>query len=326
MDNTDPAHTNLNIWLLYTSKNVSSLDNNFNIYNPVISPDKSMLAFVSDESGNRELYIVNLTIDGNAAGNYTKLTYDSKAVQNPVWNADSTKLAFSREVNGECNIWIIDRDGSNLRPVTVNFKGAYEPDWNFTTGEIMFRSFKNGFENLYTLRISDNAVRQITFNIEKGSHFFANPSWNQAEPNQIAFDRNTDGNIDIYIMNRDLTSLYRVTNKAARDWNPCFSHDGKRIFFNSNRRSRDDIYSINNKDSLEDELIYENGYLRIFNNTFENDISLSPDSRDIYFVRYFNEKWRIFRCQALHYMTPVKWDDSLLREEAMIFNLIDSKR
>lgn len=325
MDNSNPADTNLNIWLLHTSKNISSLEDEVNTLFPVISPDKNYLAFVSDQSGSNELYIVSLTIDQNPTGSYIKLTSGSASVENPTWNSDSSKIAFSREVAGEHNIWIIDVDGNNLRPVTANYRGAYEPDWNHTSDEIIFRSFKNGYENLYTVRISDNAVRQITFNIEKGSHLYANPCWNQADPDQIAFDRSDNGNSDIYIMKRDLTGLFRLTNSPSIEWNPCFSHDGKRIFYNSNRRSYDDIYSISNTNSVEDSLVYENGYLRLFNNTFDNHISISPDSNDIYFSRYFNNSWRIYRCQSLYYMNPVKWSDRNLKEQAL-FNLIDSKR
>ncbi len=52
---------------------------------------------------------------------------------------------------------------------------------------------------------------------------------------RITFFSNRDGNGDIYVMNADGSNLTRLTDNPAMDREPCFSPDGTKIAFESNR-------------------------------------------------------------------------------------------
>jgi TolB protein len=58
----------------------------------------------------------------------------------------------------------------------------------------------------------------------------------------LAFVSERDGNSEIYIMNVDGTGLLRLTDNEARDVDPAWSPDGKRIAFASDRAGSSDIY------------------------------------------------------------------------------------
>ena len=52
---------------------------------------------------------------------------------------------------------------------------------------------------------------------------------------QITFISHRDGNPEIYVMNSDGSNQRRLTNNGAKDWNPSWSPNGKRIAFVSDR-------------------------------------------------------------------------------------------
>src|SRR5262249_31488886 len=52
---------------------------------------------------------------------------------------------------------------------------------------------------------------------------------------RIAFVSERDGNLELYVMNRDGSGLVRLTNEFALDDHPTWSPDGKRIAFCSAR-------------------------------------------------------------------------------------------
>ncbi len=49
-------------------------------------------------------------------------------------------------------------------------------------------------------------------------------------------------NNEIYLMNTDGSEQTRITNNSADDWVPCFSPDGTKIAFTSERDGNSEIY------------------------------------------------------------------------------------
>lgn len=89
------------------------------ISDPRLSPDGSTVAFVVqsiDVEGNRKpqnIYTVSL-----AGGAPVQITHEGSANARPRWSADSKRLYFLSDRDGKSQIWSVNRDGSEPKPVT----------------------------------------------------------------------------------------------------------------------------------------------------------------------------------------------------------------
>lgn len=78
--------------------------------NPEISPDGESIVFMSQRSGDWEIY--RMDIDGQ---NLTALTSDDASDGLPTWSPDGRKIAFVSNQDNEWAIWDMDPDGTNQR-------------------------------------------------------------------------------------------------------------------------------------------------------------------------------------------------------------------
>jgi TolB protein len=77
---------------------------------PEISPDGKTVVFMSERSGDWEIYSVGIN-----GGEITALTSDDASDGLPTWSPDGNKIAFVSNRDGEWSIWDMDPDGSNER-------------------------------------------------------------------------------------------------------------------------------------------------------------------------------------------------------------------
>ena len=103
------------------------------------------------------------------------------------------------------------------------------------------------------------------------------PSWSP-DGSRIAFlSISTDGNWDIWVMNADGSDLRRITTDPARDSNPAYSPNGKKIVFRSERSGNSDIWVMNADGSRARRLTDDP--------SFEGHPDYSPDGKRIVFDR-----------------------------------------
>lgn len=115
-----------------------------------------------------------------------------------------------------------------------------EAAFSGTNGKITFASDRDftGVLDIYVMDPNGDNQTPLTNNAEV---YDTNPVFSPSGT-KIAFDSSPDGNRDIYVMNASDTNadgngdnLRRLTKKTARDEEPAFSPDGRRIAFMSDR-------------------------------------------------------------------------------------------
>jgi TolB protein len=77
---------------------------------PTWSPDGSLIAFVSDQDGARQLYTIR--VDGS---NLKKLT-TAGATSRPAWSPDSSTIAYQENRVDGC-VWLVDASGDHSRAI-----------------------------------------------------------------------------------------------------------------------------------------------------------------------------------------------------------------
>lgn len=132
------------------------------------SPDGSQIAFVSDMTGEEELYVI-----GQEGGASRQLTSGSSAMMYaPVWSNDNSLLAYG-DKNGR--VYVVDVEGGDRTEVVDAVQGQVtDYTWSPRGGYLAFTmNHHSGFSSVYVYDLSERRVHQIT------SEYFNDfsPSW-----------------------------------------------------------------------------------------------------------------------------------------------------
>lgn len=253
---SDRADDNLEIYIMNANGGeLSRLTNDpAKDTQPVFSPDGSRIAFVSERDGDKELYVMNA--DGTGA---TRLTYAPGDDYNAVWSPDGSKIAFESYRDGQPEIYVMNADGSNQVNVSNSPFDDQAPRWSRTypnilhfttsgpevtvsvdveTGQTGFQPdtltrfpFFSPFGDMLFIKIVDNqqeiflwqGVDVEGLNLTNNPAIDVNPSWSP-DGNYIVFDTDRDGNVEIYVADKEGQFLVNITNDPAFDafpnWGP----------------------------------------------------------------------------------------------------------
>lgn len=197
-----------------------------NIYQATLSPDSSMLAYVSDESGRAQLYVRYL-----ATGQEAMLTNLTTSPGNLVWSHDGKQLAFTLFTEQKQAPLFTGMpakpDGANWAP-TAKFieKTSYRADG---AGFL-----PNGFQQIYILPVTGGTPRQLT----TGAYPNGGTLAFSADDSHIFYsaDRREDYALHpldsaIYSVNVQSAEVTQVTDIPGPESVPTLSPDGKWLAF-----------------------------------------------------------------------------------------------
>ncbi len=105
---------------------------------PNWSPDGQKFAYVSNESGNPQIYIFDVT-----TGQKKRLTFSGNYNTSPAWSPKGDWIAYSGGEGGEFNIFIIRPDGSENHALTHGGRNE-APRWSPDGRMIAYSSNKQG--------------------------------------------------------------------------------------------------------------------------------------------------------------------------------------
>jgi TolB protein len=212
----------------------------FDNLNPALSPDGKHVVFVSDRSGNYEIW--RMDEDGSGLKN---LTNHIAVDRYPAWSPDGKKIAFSSTRSGNWDVWIMNADGSGSHPLTNHRMADLSPAWSRDGSKIAFVSYRDLEYSIYMMDADGQNQRKLTTG--------GNGDWGPAfspDGQSIAFASSRSGGGDIYLIDTETGTQYRrLTDNPARDMLPAWSPDGKKIAFVSERGGDRDLWLINSDGS-----------------------------------------------------------------------------
>lgn len=95
-------------------------------YGGVWSPTREEIAFISTESQNDEIWVINR--DGTELKQLTVDRYNWWD-KHPSWSPDGNQIVFWSNRTGHGQIWVMDRDGSNLYSLSRTGFNDWDPVW-----------------------------------------------------------------------------------------------------------------------------------------------------------------------------------------------------
>jgi eukaryotic-like serine/threonine-protein kinase len=207
---------------------------------PSLSPDGRWVVYAGDASGNRDIYLQS--VGGQTPIN---LTQDSPADDDhPAFSPDGERIVFrsAREGGG---LFVMGRTGEAVRRLT---RGGFNPAWSPDGRQIAYTTFPQelrpqnteGLSELWIVGADGSNVRRLV------AHDVSLPSWS---PNgsRIAFrlrlslSDQRGGLVSVPVAGGEPTPLVKDGNL---DWNPVWTHDGRYVYFISDRGGSTNIWRV----------------------------------------------------------------------------------
>jgi WD40 repeat protein len=193
---------------------------------PALSPDGNTLIFVSNVSGDRDIWIA-----GADGGKATPLiNWPSSDEKQPSWSPDGTHIAFSSNRNSaKHQIWVVNSDGSNAIQLTLDNFEHEQPRYSPDGLSILFLSNRTGKRELWMMKSdgsNPHAIALISTRI-------TDPAWSPSGKQIVYVGCTRGAACNLFQINSDGSGGRQITNGDFQDWTPDWASPG--IIFASNR-------------------------------------------------------------------------------------------
>ncbi|MGK7346243.1 MAG: Tol-Pal system beta propeller repeat protein TolB [Candidatus Nitrospinota bacterium M3_3B_026] len=166
-----------------------------------------------------------------------------------------TKIAFVSRVMGRKELFIMDYDGFNPRPITSDRSIVLLPDWNPKSNLILFTTYRYRNPDLYAIDLKAG----LRYPISRRIGVNTTGEWSP-DGKKVAFSLSRKGNSDIYICDADGSNVRKITRWRSIETSPSWSPDGKRIAFTSDMSGSPQIYTMNIDGTGRKRLTFKGGY------------------------------------------------------------------
>ena len=224
---------------------------------PAFSPDGSRIAYTSDESGNKEIYVT--TVNG---GKTLRITEEPAADYYPAWFPDGTSLAFVSERGGKTGIWKVSALGGGA---TLLILDARDPAISPDAEHIAFSTLPpDEAQRIGIARLADLEHPRILTGDRDGLWEHRMPAWSPSGKEICYASRQ-----DLWVVPLSGGPARRFTRDGKMDSNPAWSPDGRHVYFSSGREGTLAIWRTPVKGGSAERLTTGSGY--------EHDPTISLD-------------------------------------------------
>ncbi len=199
---------------------------------PAWSPNGQEIAFLSNRNGTAALWIMD------SEGESERLLKDhSGPVTQFEWAPDSRRIAYEVEQDGRGWIAVVDVDSGETTSLTAESEDVQLGGWSPDGEWVAYAVLDGPVQGIH--RKNPRGVNEIR--VTDGPD--TSPAWSP-DGRWIAFNRDEQGNPDIFIVNRDGENLINLTANEADDSEFDWSPDSRWIAFVSQRDGNPEVYVV----------------------------------------------------------------------------------
>lgn len=184
-------------------------------------PFLSRIAFVSDRSGSKELWVMRW--DGSEA---QQLTSHRSIALSPAWSPDGEWLSFTSFLRGSPQLFILRPTQGYLKPLStlpgVNSSPSFSPDGKF----VAFAAGDDGNTDIWVVPADGGTPERLTHTLGISTQ----PTWSPSG-RQIAFTSTVGGSPELYVMDTEGSNVRRLTFEDKFADEAAWAPDGVRIAY-----------------------------------------------------------------------------------------------
>jgi TolB protein len=160
---------------------------------------------------------------------------DLEVAGDPAWSPDGKRIVYVVQRFHEdgrtdrSDIWIMNADGSDPRPLTDGPGSSASPAWSPNGTEIAFS--RGDPSNLYVIGADGSGLRRVT-SLTAGDDSASSPSWSP-DGSRIVFSPSGEVEKDLYVVNRDGADERLLLHMPGLQIEPAWSPDNETILFTS---------------------------------------------------------------------------------------------
>lgn len=190
---------------------------------PAISRQRDKLAFISDITGNPDLFIQPFSPETGATGKPYQIFATHLATQGtPAFSPDGSQIAFVSNKDGSPRIYILDvpAPGTSLNDIkatliTKRNRESTAPCWSPDGSKLAYCAITQGTRQIWVYDFNTREERQVT----QGAGNKENPSW---APNSLhlIFNSSEKDSSALFLINLNQPEATRLTAGRFPSWEP----------------------------------------------------------------------------------------------------------